>query len=38
MDKSEWQQMIQTLHSMGFHILEINEEEETLLICPTATR
>ena len=38
MDKSDWQQMILTLHSMGFHILQINEEEETLLICPTRTR
>jgi len=38
MDKGEWAQMVQILHTMGFHILEINYEKETLLICPTATR
>ena len=38
MSKEEWSQMVQTLQHMGFQILEINTEAETILLRPTPTR
>ena len=38
MDKAEWLQMVQTIQHMGFQILQVDIEKETLLICPMKTR